>query len=87
MTNKETRTVFDRLARRYIKEMIAADRPADADKIDSTTVVWRICHGKPRNIRMIWRIAHDAAEQVLAESGLPMIDGMYVLPPPVGGAK
>ena len=87
MTNKETRAVFDRLARRYIKEMIAADRPADADKIDSTTVKWRICHGKPRNIRMIWQIAHDAAEQALAESGLPMIDDMYVLPRPVGGAK
>lgn len=87
MTNKETRAVFDRLARRYIKEMIGADRPADADKIDATTVVGGILCGKPRDMRMIWRIAHDAAAQALAESGLPRIGGMYILPPvTVGGA-
>jgi hypothetical protein len=38
-------------------------------------------------MRMIWRIAHNAAAQALAESGLPRIGGMYVLPPlAVGGA-
>lgn len=88
MTNKETRAVFDRLARRYVKEMVGADRlPVGLDKIDAMTVVWRIFYGKPSNMRMIWRIAHNAAAQALAESGLPRIGGMYVLPPlAVGGA-
>lgn len=86
MTNKETREVFDLLARRYVKEIIGECRPVGADKIDAMTVAWRIFHGKPPNMRMIWRIAHDSAEKALADSGLPRIDGMYVLPQTVGGA-
>lgn len=87
MTNKETRAVFDRLARRYVRGIIGEDRPVGLNQIDATSVAWHIFNNKPLGVRMIWRIAYDAAAQALAESGLSRIDGMYVLPPlTVGGA-
>ena len=84
MTNKETKAVFDRLARRYLQEMIGAERPAGLNEIDAATLVWRICYDpgrKAQKVRMIWRIAFQSAEQALADSGLQRRNCWYILPP------